>query len=368
MSQTSSSSPGAQRTYRSPLRHTPYKSENHRHRSHDENWNYTRTGIGPGRSGDFDNQYPPYDSSVNGPFERTPGPLSTSQNFDHPRRLRALTILVNIDELSEADAMTMLYLRILRMEQQNDEIQGQIQGLQTHLVNIAGYCTQTWKPSKQQVKSLKALLRHYIIRPITSYPNVAYIHDHAKRLHLELYKQDPTVKAAVNELLVAENSALRSALRKLVFASVEKKTPLSTFSKEVIDAYHLPTIPTVAPQDIKAYLAMMRAVARPLTGKKNSRGGDTGFWATMEDQLDQLFEKNGNDRNNNKYSHRAAESNARTQEEIDAAVLTAPLSNTSLAANDGEVNDEEGVTDSDREVNVAGLGDIASLSAGPVSR
>lgn len=189
MSQTTSSSPGAQRTYRSPLCHTPYNSDNRRHRSHDENWNYTGTGIGPGQSGDFGNQYPPYDSSVNGPFERTPGPLSTSQNFDHPRRLRALTTLVNIDEvstqyglqnaqrkaahsfskvrhlllshynyvdihlpqLSEADAMTMLYLRILRMEQQNDEIQGQIQGLQTHLDNIAEYCTQTWKPSKQQV-------------------------------------------------------------------------------------------------------------------------------------------------------------------------------------------------------------------------
>ncbi|KAJ7792013.1 hypothetical protein B0H13DRAFT_2394102 [Mycena leptocephala] len=228
MSQTTSSSPGAQRTYRSPLRHTPYNSDNRRHRSHDENWNYTGTGIGPGQSGDFGNQYPPYDSGVNGPFERTPGPLSTSQNFDHPRRLRALTTLVNIDEVSTQYGLQNaqrkaahsfskrgrhhdnVIPRILRMEQQNDEIQGQIQGLQTHLDNIAEYCTQTWKPSKQQVVEIaQGLLRHYIIRPITSYSNVVpivetYIHDHAKRLHLELYKQDPTVKAAVNELLVAE--------------------------------------------------------------------------------------------------------------------------------------------------------------------
>jgi hypothetical protein len=93
-----------------------------------------------------------------------------------------------------------------------------------------------------------------------------------------------------------------------------------------------------------------------------------GLWVIAElTGCRRRWEKEVIDHDNNKYSRRAAESNARTQEEIDAAVLAAPLGNTSLAANDGEVNDEEGVTD-DREVNVAGLGDIAALSAGSVSR
>lgn len=43
-----------------------------------------------------------------------------------------------------------------------------------------------------------------------------YIYDHAKRLRLELYKQDPTVKTVIQHLLAVENGNVRSALRKLV--------------------------------------------------------------------------------------------------------------------------------------------------------
>ncbi|KAJ6589172.1 hypothetical protein B0H19DRAFT_1248728 [Mycena capillaripes] len=260
-----------------------------------------------------------------------------------------------------------------------------IAGLGSHLEAIGVFCTENWKPSKEQVKLFKLLLRHFIIRPITSYSNLVlivetYINDHAKCLRLELYKQDPTVKAVIHDLLVAENNAVRSALRKLIFTSIEEKTSLKTFSKKTINAYHLPAIPATPPQDIMACFALMRDIARPLVGKKASRSGDTGFWAKLEAALDKLFKKNGNDhsnskwaewerevieQDNNRYDRHSVETNARTQEEIDAAVLPAGQSNGAAAAVD---ENDEGTNVEDRAVNVDGLGDLASLDTGPVTR
>jgi hypothetical protein len=67
---------------------------------------------------------------------------------------------------------------------------------------------------------------------------------------------------------------------------------------------------------------------------------------------------------NSKYNRRAAESNARTQAEIDAAMLAhaAPI-----AATENDDN-EEGAVNEDRQVHISGLGDLASLAATPVAR
>ncbi|KAJ7853042.1 hypothetical protein B0H14DRAFT_3655733 [Mycena olivaceomarginata] len=300
------------------------------------------------------------------------GDLTTgcpSQNKNS--RLPALTTVVSVDELSteygldaaqrkaahafcklsSEDRSVTLLLPLLQTERQNKEILEQMQQTQASLGGIAGYCTQTWKPSKEQTKLLKALLRHYIIRPITSYNNLVfitetYIVDHATSLRLELYKKDPIVKSVVHELLLTENNAQRSALRKL---------------------------------EIMASMALMRNVAKPLIGKETTRGGDTGFWAELKSKLDILYGANSNERespewrkweqdiiaqDNSKYNRRAAESNARTQAEIDAAMLAhaAPIA---AAEND---NNEEGAVNEDRQVHISGLGDLASLAATPVAR
>ncbi|KAJ7882068.1 hypothetical protein B0H14DRAFT_3433719 [Mycena olivaceomarginata] len=218
-----------------------------------------------------------------------------------------------------------------------------------------------------------------------------YVHDHAKRLHLELHKTDPTVKTAVHDLLaVAENNGVKSTFRKLVWASLKDKMTLTDFSKKVIGSHHLPTIPTTPPRDIMACMALMRKVAQPLFSKETTRGNDTGFWSNMEKELDELFEKNGNSRDtadwikweqeiididNNRYNRRAAESRARTHEEIDAAgiqgggdAITGPAANDEArpVAYDGE-DDKENTRDG-RDVNIGSLGDLASLSSGTVSR
>ncbi|KAJ7436186.1 hypothetical protein FB451DRAFT_1379084 [Mycena latifolia] len=237
--------------------------------------------------------------------------------------------------------------------------------------------------TRDDQKLLKSLLQHYIIRPLTSYNNLVslsetYIHDHAKRLHLELYKTDPTIKT-------------------VIWASLKEKMTLMDFSKKIISTHHLPTILTTPPKDIMACLALMRKVVHPLLGKETTRGGDTGFWTNMEKELDHLFKKNGNsrtnadwikweqeiiDQDNCKYNRYAAESHARTCEEIDAAglpgggeALTGPAADDGArpAANDEARSvancgdDEDQDTRDGRDVNVSALGDLASLSSDVVA-
>ncbi|KAJ6460725.1 hypothetical protein DFH09DRAFT_1383187 [Mycena vulgaris] len=400
---SSPDSSGPQRTYRSPRRHSPY-SHSDRHSRNGENVDPRH----PSQPEDFHSRYLPYSGSSSTGYDRTP--LSAASNYDTPRRLPALTTIVNIDELSTEygldnaqrkaahgfsrlgsnDRAVTLFLRLLQTEKQNNLVLQEIQGLKVHVDAIGAFCTQNWKPSKEQIKLIKSLMKHYIIRPITSYGNLVaivetYIHDHAKRLHLELYKQDPTVKSVVRELLTTENNAVRSALRKLVFASVKDKTPLKTFSMKIINMYHLPTIPTTPSKDIMSCLALMRDIARPLIVNDTVRGGDTGFWIKLERELDTLFERNGNEReapkwqeweqeiidaDDSRYRRNGAESSARTREEINAAILPAPVdaSGSGLVAptSGEEENDED--TPEERDVRVSQLGNLAALSVGPVVR
>ncbi|KAJ7348331.1 hypothetical protein DFH08DRAFT_959738 [Mycena albidolilacea] len=357
-----SSSPGPQRTHRSPVRHSPY--------------DYSGVTIAV-------------------PMARitilSSAPFSSLQNHDVLRRIPALTT-VNIDELSTEygldntqrkaahgfsklctdDCLAMTFLHLQCTKQQNGELQNKITALQSHLEAINAFCVVNWKPSETQVKLLKSLLRHYIIWPITSYSTLvaiveSYIHDHAKRLHLELDKHDPTVKSIIHDLLMVENGHVRSAMRKLIFTSVKEKTPLMTFSKKTMKKYHLPTTPEKPPQDIMACLALMREVARPLAHKKFACGGDSGFWAKVENELDNLFETNGNihgspawaqweqqiiEDDNSRYDRVGTETSALNQAEIDAATS----SGTTTPAADEEEDDGT----EDRNANLDSLGDLAA--------
>ncbi|KAJ7340739.1 hypothetical protein DFH08DRAFT_1012878 [Mycena albidolilacea] len=254
------------RNRHSSPRHTPYNSEHRPHRNGNENFN---------------------------PPGIRPGSIIIASHLLHTQdlsRLPSLTTLVNVDEfssqyglnngqrkavhafckMSSEDRAVTIFLRLLRMERQNDEIQVQMQQVQSHLDNIAAFCVQNWKPSPEQVKLLKSLLRHYIIRPVISYNNLVplvetYILDHAAQLRLGLYKDDPTVKTVVNALLVKENGNTRSAIRKLVWTSLTERSSLETFTKKIVQAYHLPTIPASPPQDIMACMALMRKIAQAYT-------------------------------------------------------------------------------------------------------
>ncbi|KAJ7697714.1 hypothetical protein B0H17DRAFT_1197369 [Mycena rosella] len=226
---------------------------------------------------------------------------------------------------------------------------------------IGAFCLQNWQPSKQQA----ALLRHYMIRPITSYTNLVaivetYVHDHAARLHLELFKQDPTVKSIVHELLTSENNNTRSAIRKQVFTSIKEKTALNVFSIKIVNSYHLPELPTKPPNEIKACLALMREVTRPLIIKDK-----------LEKELDKLFAKNGNKRDDPKWREWELEiidADDRSTCTAAASRLGGAHAATSAAGNT-DVLDAEADGEADgRDIPISGMGDLAALSAGSVAR
>ncbi|KAJ6546309.1 hypothetical protein B0H10DRAFT_2243696 [Mycena sp. CBHHK59/15] len=150
-----------------------------------------------------------------------------------------------------------------------------------------------WVQYSQTVvtKLLRSLMRHYIIQPITSYNNLVdiaetYVHDHSKRLHLQLYQTDTMVKSQVHEFFSAVSE---------VFAGVKAKQLLTAFGDKVVKKYHLPTIPNMLPIEILACLALMRKIALLLMTNEAQRahGGDYGFWSALETELDTLFQKKG---------------------------------------------------------------------------
>ncbi|KAJ7687822.1 hypothetical protein B0H17DRAFT_1135995 [Mycena rosella] len=115
----------------------------------------------------------------------------------------------------------------------------------------------------------------------------AYILKHLATLHLDLYKTDPTVKETVN-VFVGVND-IKGTFRKLVFSSVMKKKELTPFARKILDN---------PPQDVLATFALMREIAAPLVDASTSRprGSDTGFWTGVEEALETLYSKHGQDR------------------------------------------------------------------------
>ncbi|KAJ7892575.1 hypothetical protein B0H14DRAFT_2560286 [Mycena olivaceomarginata] len=157
-----------------------------------------------------------------------------------------------------------------------------------------------------------------------------------------------------------------------IFVLVQEKKPLVTFSKKIINMYHLPAIPHSPPQDIMTCFALLREVARLLVAKTFARGEDSKFWSNLKEELDNLFEKKGSNRGNlewleweqqviqqdyNRYDRFGVETTARSQEEIDAAMPSAA---------EHEEDDNDGMED--RNVTVDNLGNLAALAAGPVAR
>lgn len=92
------------------------------------------------------------------------------------------------------------------------------------------------------------------------------------------------------------------------------------------------------------------------------------FYRWLTDAGNDRWEQDIIDEDNRMYNRRAAESNARTQEEIDAAVLTSHPDGAATAVGQDDDDDEDGMAHEDWEVHLSGLGDLAALAAGPVAR
>ncbi|KZP14879.1 hypothetical protein FIBSPDRAFT_99699 [Athelia psychrophila] len=189
------------------------------------------------------------------------------------------------------------------IQQRNKELAaaGPLGNITSSLSRIEALCRKSWEPSEGQIKLLKQLLRHYTIKPVATYKDLAgfvrdYIIQHKEKLKLQVYVKDALAKRTVNSFLTKEANECKSQFRKAIFESVRNKVPLAEFAKQMVTAWHMPLQPNPIPDAILATLAMHRSVAGPLAIKRSVKGGDTGHWQQVEVYLADAYDENGNQR------------------------------------------------------------------------
>ncbi|KAJ7093764.1 hypothetical protein C8R44DRAFT_890668 [Mycena epipterygia] len=209
---------------------------------------------------------------------------STYNQFsDHGYPLSRMPTVVNIDKIANNvrldtmqcravhsfakldtdDRMTTLFVHTLQNEAKLNTLLTALTDTDKTLSTLKTFMNETWNMTDNQEKLLKGLLtlRHFI-------------------------------KETVNSFLPAQISNIKSSFRKIVFASVTKKTGLNSFARK-IETYHLPAVPDNPPQDVLAMFALMRAIADPLiitvADPGRPHGGDTGFRTKVEDKLEELY-------------------------------------------------------------------------------
>ncbi|KAI0739723.1 hypothetical protein C8Q80DRAFT_1274761 [Daedaleopsis nitida] len=224
--------------------------------------------------------------------------LISQHNLDDQRHF-----ICNFRMMSINDKLTYLLIHGLMSETNTSQVLQTQFSIQQRLNKLEKVCVLAWMPSPAQTKLLRGLIRHYIINPIGSYNDIPqlvqdYLMDieHARKLRLELYHSDMTVRTTVNDMISDATSDIKSDFRKAIFNSCENNVSLKATARNLMDNYYLPVIPDEVPRPILATLALLRKIAAPLVGKKNSRGGDTGFWDDAEDNLEDLYNANGKER------------------------------------------------------------------------
>ncbi|KAF7975492.1 hypothetical protein HWV62_9411 [Athelia sp. TMB] len=204
-------------------------------------------------------------------------------------------------QLSTAEMLVLLYMQNLSQQQKATAFLDPMKEITSALSRIEGLVRKAWEPSEGQVKLLKELLRHYLIKPVNSYKDLQgfvrdYISKNLEKLKLQIYSKDPLAKRKIDKLLTKEANELKSQFRKSVFDSVRNRTPLHDFAKHMVATYHMPKRPDPIPNIILATLALHRDVARPLASKKSVKGGDTGHWSGVEHRLKSAYEEHGHQR------------------------------------------------------------------------
>ncbi|KAI0054858.1 hypothetical protein BV25DRAFT_1922306 [Artomyces pyxidatus] len=234
---------------------------------------------------------------------------ATNYNLDPDQRVLAH----QYNELATADKLMLSFIRSIAQSSVDAAVDRKLATITETLATIKELCQQAWTLTKVQVKLqklLKILVRHYLIKPMRTYSAVAkvvslHLTTKAPEYRLTLYTTDQTVRQAVDDAVVDHVTNARSTLRKEVFKATQNKTSLVVFARDIVDAFHAPSIPQIIPQNIMAHIALMRDVAAPLakthaqrqaSSTSGQRGGDTGFWTALEDRLEDLYAKLGKDR------------------------------------------------------------------------
>ncbi|EMD30757.1 hypothetical protein CERSUDRAFT_101019 [Gelatoporia subvermispora B] len=166
--------------------------------------------------------------------------------------------------------------------------------LQARTKEILEYCQSEWQPLGPQKKMLKALVAHYLVKPLDTYENIAdrvggYIQFRAATFCLGVYVNNKLCRMIVDDYLAVQSSELKSALCKQIIESVtgKKVRPLTIFAQAMLNKYHLPRIPNPPPRAILAAFAMLREIAYKKTPQEKK------FWTLIEKELSKLYKANG---------------------------------------------------------------------------
>ncbi|KAF8062413.1 hypothetical protein FPV67DRAFT_1508380 [Lyophyllum atratum] len=165
--------------------------------------------------------------------------------------------------------------------------------------------TSTTHVDDVQQKILKRVIRHHLIQPQKSYDSIrqaviAYIQSNATTLKLDSYVTDSSTRVAIEKYLAAQVRSLKAQLRAHIWKSVDNPLDLEKFAKKIVATHHLPEVPDIIPNSILASFALMRTIAVPLVPssktKELKKKNTTGFWRTLETELEELYARNGADR------------------------------------------------------------------------
>ncbi|KAG5649758.1 hypothetical protein H0H81_002150 [Sphagnurus paluster] len=206
-------------------------------------------------------------------------------------------------EINQIDKkLAVSYVESLCNSQRLDKMATTLSRTQKQLTNILDLVQKAWELSAAQEKALRALLYHQMISPTTSYHNIvakslAWISTHRSQFHLTKFATNDLIKATIHSFLKDKEHKVKSKYRKLVFRLTLKCLPLETLADLIVDEFRAVPKPAAIGNNILATIALHRSVAAPLAGKKNVKGGNTGFWKILETELLNISTRIGTDRN-----------------------------------------------------------------------
>ncbi|KAH9851931.1 hypothetical protein C2E23DRAFT_886156 [Lenzites betulinus] len=235
-------------------------------------------------------QTPPRNTSPHQPTRELEMLISKFHLDDQRQSIHEFT------EMPLEHMLTVLFMQNLRLAARFDAVALEVSALQPRLSNIEDHTSAAWTPSKAQSKLARAIARHYLLKPVSTYTRVGnltrkYIRNNADKMRLRIYREDMTARVTLNDYIDEQVSQLKSSFRKAIFASCRKKTSLRAFARNMLDNYHIPPVPIEVPLAVLGTLALLREIAEPLCNKANPKGGDTGFWKDVEARLLKLYEE-----------------------------------------------------------------------------
>ncbi|KAH9946548.1 hypothetical protein B0H21DRAFT_822613 [Amylocystis lapponica] len=198
--------------------------------------------------------------------------------------------------MSMPEMMLHMYALNLAHMEAIEAVKLSLSNIESRLTRHERLLEASWRPSDAQVALLKALIGHFLVKPLETYNRLpsrvaSFVYAKAEWLHLGLYLTDPVIRVTVDGFLAAQTTEIKSNFRKQVVNSVSTAhmKSLDQFAIAMVNKYHLPVVPHPIPQDICASLALLRQIAGNCGASRNERN----YWQKLEEELQELERKHG---------------------------------------------------------------------------